>query len=647
MFFSLVGGVLANAYGASQIKIICDKDGEEVYLNKKFKTECDKDEVVRLMVKEGRHTIEVKKTDKEAKYSFKTKFRIGDGVQKVIEPKVQPLYNEYHYYKQALQDESLQSCSKYLQKYPHGKYRKQIMQLQAYLEAKKDFSKYAKFKRTYPKSEFLQKLKKHYIDNPLIATLRGHTKGVETLSLTKDGSKLFSGGDDEKIIEWDLKSNEIVKTFSYSHDKGGTLSVTTTALSDDENYLYSDGRSAFRKWNVKTGKGEIIADFWPEKILILDKSEAITCRGDRVDIWNLNERKIVFTYYGNDGYSANLYGCTLTKNKNYLYFGQYDDKLQKNVLVRFDVQTRKIDKKYINDKLRSTIKSIALSPDERNIFSATREGEILVWDAKNGSVVKVLKQEGNIVSAAASAKRGLIATGSTKGSVTLWDAPTGIAIKTIYTYVGVNALRFNQDGTKLFCALDNGDIQVWYVGFYDKASVFSSLLDECESGNVTACNDYIVNGGTKKKIAKTALLKQLKNIIQANGGEITYTNPKLFLYKHKNTDKLTASNAKTLYSVETIVQNAGKTYILVDMDFHNTGFTFNAPIYLQQGSNKKNYTQKIPSDYKIKIGTQDVKVVFVYDDFPLEKGSYTIIEGDDPSCSNCLRMKNGEIVKIY
>jgi len=40
-----------NLFAVSQIKVICDRDGEEVYLNGEFKSECDRGEPVALTCK--------------------------------------------------------------------------------------------------------------------------------------------------------------------------------------------------------------------------------------------------------------------------------------------------------------------------------------------------------------------------------------------------------------------------------------------------------------------------------------------------------------------------------------------------------------------------------------------------------------------
>ena len=645
ILYSLFGLTIAvNLMAISQIKIICDKNGESVYLNGKFKAECDKDEVVRLMVKEGRYSVVIKKRDKEARYKYEKSFRIGDGVQKVIEPQVKAIYNEYHYYKNALTQESLEACKEYLKNYPNGKYKKAINEIKTYILAKKDFSYYKVYKKRYPRGKFLRKLKEYYMAHPLIAVLKGHKKDVNALLLTKDNTILYSASSDETIKKWDFKKYKILKTFSYPKDIGGVLAVTTIALSGNEKYLYSDGRSHFRKWDVKTGKYNIIANYWPEKILMLNKNRAITCRGDRVDIWNLDSKKKIYSYLPNDGYDADLYDCTLSKDKRYLYFGQYDGKLKNSVAVKLDIQNKKVVRKY-PENFRGNIRSVAVY--DGKIYIGTENSKIIVFDEKSGNILNTLNHNGYVLTIAINPKKELIATGSSKDGVKIWDIKTGLLLKHIPTYTSVNNLIFTKDGKKLIGALDSGDIDIWYVGFYNKTYLLSSLLQECKNGDIFACNSYLRNGGKKIQIAKNALLKKFKSILKSYGYSLLDKSPKVYINDHENSWMFYYSDTQnTLYKIEAIISDAGKVYVLMDADFKKTGFTFNAPIYLIQNGKKKNYTKRFPSSYKIKVGTKHIKLIFIYDNFPLQKGYYKIIEKDE-SCRGCMNFSNGNIVKIF
>jgi len=659
IFFIIFSFAIAvNLMAVSQIKIICDKDSENIYLNGKFKAECDKDEVVRLMVKEGKYTVIVKKRDKEARYSYEKSFRIGDGVQKVIEPKVKAVYNEYHYYHSALKQESLEACKKYLKNYPNGKYKKEINEIKTYILAKKDFRYFQIYKRKYPGGKFLQKIKEHYLKYPLIATLRGHRKSVRILALTKDSKRLFSGGNDENIIEWDLNNFKILKKMGYSHKRGGELSVSALALSPDEKYLYSNGRSAFRKWDIKTGHDSIIADYSPEHIKILDTNHALTLRGDRFDIWDLKNKKILFTYKGNDGYDASMNAGVLSKDKRYFYFAKYSKKLKRTIIVKYDLKNKKIIKRIYAPQLKYSILSLAITPDNRYLISGTRNDSwvdedgylrktVIVWDLKNFQPYKKFKQKGSIYSLAVSPDGRTLAIGTSRGEVFIADIKSGLLLKKIDTFSWVNDLVFTKDGKELIGALGNGNIDVWYVGFYNKTNLLSLLLKECKNGAIFACNNYLKNGGKKIQVAKNALLKKFKSILKSYGSDITYKDPKIYINEHENRWRFYYSDTQNaLYKVETIISNDKKVYVVIDVDFKKTGFTFNAPIYLIQNGKKKNYTKRFPKSHKIKVGTKHIKLIFVYDNFPLQKGYYKIIEKDE-SCKGCMNFSNGNIVEIF
>jgi Txe/YoeB family toxin of Txe-Axe toxin-antitoxin module len=114
-----------NIFAVSQIKVICDKNGEEVYLNGKFKSECDKGEPVALLAKAGRYTVKVIRDNKNGSYyTFKKSFRLGDGVQKVIEADTKITYNQ-NYYRHTT---DIKEMFRYLKEYPNGKYIKSIKQ---------------------------------------------------------------------------------------------------------------------------------------------------------------------------------------------------------------------------------------------------------------------------------------------------------------------------------------------------------------------------------------------------------------------------------------------------------------------------------------------------------------------------------------
>jgi len=660
--FLLVGFSL-NLQAVSQIKIICDMNGEEIYLNGKFKSSCDKDEVVRLLAQPGKYRVVIKKSTKEGKYSYIKNIRLGDGIQKTVVVEAKPVYSEYHYYKQAVDQESLGACNDYKERYPHGKYLRGVKELEAYIAAKKDFKNVARYEKLYPNGKYLSKIRSYYIKNPLIATLKGHKGEVETLALRSDGKRLYSGGADDKLIEWDPNGYKMLKKMSYDTSHGGTIGLYTIALSPDNIHALTDGRSALREWDLRSGKNHIIPKVrQPEKAYYLDKDTALLFRGDFFQIYDLKNKKSLYKFVGNKGYDASMNASTLSKDKRYLFFSIYSEKLREYIIYLFDLKNRKIIKTYKSKYLKDSPYSLAVTSDMKYLISGTDNGSnsmshskhddtLLIWDVNSAKPIKRLKQKGDVDCIAISPDEKLFASGSTDGNIKIWDLKSGALLKKIYTSGSVNDLAFSKDGKRLFSAQDRGGIKVWYMGYFNKHNILNSYLQSCKQGDVKACNDYLLFGGKQKRVAKNSILHSISAVLKRYGGKMARGDKKVYVSDKENYDHFKGGGNYSKYTVKAIATSGNKTYVLMNMHFYNTGFTFNSPIYLVQNGKKKNYSKKYPADKYFGFkrgqrGEKDVKVVFVFDNFPLSKGRYRLIENTG-TCNGCLNCDKGNIVKIF
>ena len=120
---AILGGLATTSYASSQIKVICDRDGESVYLSNQFKSTCDSGEPVSMIAKAGRYTVVVKKDNGNGSYyNYKKSFRIGDNLQKIVEVNSEIHYAEKYYYSKAKKSGKAKDYWTYLKEYPHGKY---------------------------------------------------------------------------------------------------------------------------------------------------------------------------------------------------------------------------------------------------------------------------------------------------------------------------------------------------------------------------------------------------------------------------------------------------------------------------------------------------------------------------------------------
>ncbi len=90
-------------------------------------------------------------------------------------------------------------------------------------------------------------------------------------------------------------------------------------------------------------------------------------------------------------------------------------------------------------------------------------GEVCVWDAKSGSLIKRFKGHGNVVYALAFSPDGeRLATAGADRQVLIWDVASGEMIKNCIGHEGViRSLAFSPDGERLASGSDDHSIRLW------------------------------------------------------------------------------------------------------------------------------------------------------------------------------------------
>ncbi|HYQ91939.1 MAG TPA: WD40 repeat domain-containing protein, partial [Candidatus Competibacteraceae bacterium] len=116
--------------------------------------------------------------------------------------------------------------------------------------------------------------------------------------------------------------------------------------------------------------------------------------------------------------------------------------------------------------LEHPIRTIAVSPDGQFVASAGEETRIIVWNAVNGQLSRIISggpggHKGFINSLAFSADGTRLASAGADGRVLLWDPATGKLLKTLLGHAGeVNAVAFNKNGLLASAGVDT-IIRLW------------------------------------------------------------------------------------------------------------------------------------------------------------------------------------------
>ena len=113
---------------------------------------------------------------------------------------------------------------------------------------------------------------------------------------------------------------------------------------------------------------------------------------------------------------------------------------------------------------------LALAPDGRRFASASRDGTIRVWNARNGRDLMTLRgHEDTVMSVAFSPDGKRLASVGRDRTIRVWDAQSGVELMTLTGDDGLfNPVRgpiaFSPDSKKVISGGQNNSIRIWDVG---------------------------------------------------------------------------------------------------------------------------------------------------------------------------------------
>lgn len=119
IFFSslLVLYFTNSTMASSRLKVNCNLEGAEVFLDGKFKGECP----VEFEVSVGKHTVVLRKDIEDGSYYYyERETRVGEDVVQEINATLERIYTEQYYWDRAEKHKKIEYYKEYLMKYPNG-----------------------------------------------------------------------------------------------------------------------------------------------------------------------------------------------------------------------------------------------------------------------------------------------------------------------------------------------------------------------------------------------------------------------------------------------------------------------------------------------------------------------------------------------
>ncbi|MEG4861620.1 serine/threonine-protein kinase [Microcoleus sp. K1-B6] len=248
----------------------------------------------------------------------------------------------------------------------------------------------------------------------LVRTLNSvHSKkSVNTLAVSPNSSILASGGDDNNVILWDLKTGRRMRTIA-AH----TAAVNAIAFSRDGQTLASGSQDkTIRLWNVRTGSRlrTLSGHAGGVNAIALSRDGKTLASGSQdktVRLWNLGTgevRRII------TGHGGPVNAVAFSPN------GQIVASASTDKIRLSNVQDGKRTRTFKGHS--GWVRTIAFSPDSRTLISGG--GDIIVWDLKTGKERSSLSGHSQFVSSVAISRDSkTFVSASPDRTIKIWRMP--------------------------------------------------------------------------------------------------------------------------------------------------------------------------------------------------------------------------------
>ena len=249
-----------------------------------------------------------------------------------------------------------------------------------------------------------------------IATLQGHTDGVNSVSFSPDGTTFAAAGGvfDDTLELWNVATHTNIATL-----RGHTDSVSSVSFSPDGTTLASGSSD------------------------------------NTVKLWDVETRTNIATLQGHtDGVSS----VSFSPDGTTLASASYD-----NTVKLWDVATR--TNIATLEGHTDWVWSVSFSPDGTTLASGSRDGTVKLWDVATRTNIATLQGHTDWVRSVSFSPDGtILASGSWDDTLKLWNVETRTNITTLQGHTrGVNSVSFSPDGTTLASGSSDGTVTLWDV----------------------------------------------------------------------------------------------------------------------------------------------------------------------------------------
>jgi WD40 repeat protein len=287
-------------------------------------------------------------------------------------------------------------------------------------------------------------------------TLEGHDGDwVMSLAFSPDSAILASGGKDQTIRLWDVRTGRLLQSIKGHNRRVWTLAwppngETLVSGSDDQTIRFWDPQTGrlLRTWHGR-GRATTSVAFRPD-----GKQLASTSDDPCIWLWNIDTQRLVQRLYG---HTWGSWSVAFSPDGTLLASGSDD-----HTILLWNMQTG--HPLHVLEH-QGYVWSVAFSPDGTLLASGSDDHTIRLWDTREGSARRVLPGQSCWVWSIAFSPDGtLLASGSDDYTLNIWDIQTGNLLGSWKGHTAsIRVCAYCPDGALLASGGDDGTIRLWDI----------------------------------------------------------------------------------------------------------------------------------------------------------------------------------------
>jgi len=327
-----------------------------------------------------------------------------------------------------------------------------------------------------------------------LMTLRGHKEGrIESIAFSPDSKRIVSSGEDETIRVWDANSGDEEMTINAAEghvvfSRDGTRIISK---SDDDTIKVWDVNSGAEVMTLRGHPGGVSA------IALSPDGTRIASVGRRdktIKVWDMSTGNEMSTLRG---HSERVFSIVFSPDGKRIFSASYYN----NEIKAWD-PTPAVNR----DKLRLyaggyMANQVAFSPDGKCIAAASGKrgatGSIRLYDTHSGAdIMTLLGHKAKVRSIAFSPDGRQIVSGGNNTVLRIWNVATGTVEKTLTGHEdGVNSVAFSPDGRRVVSGSDDKTIKIWNTATGDLEKTLTGDENVVYSVTFSPDGKRIVSGG--------------------------------------------------------------------------------------------------------------------------------------------------------